>query len=108
MVYCVEGALLTVLTRNLLTTLLWLYLQGWLEKNNDKLSDDYEKVFATSSKELVASQLAKREEEPEAEPEGGRARQRKGKGSQTVSRGFLSSLKRLKDALEMTEAHFIR
>ena len=84
----------------------WLCLLGWLEKNNDKLSDDYEKVFATSSKELVASQLARREEEPEAE--GGRARQRKGKGSQTVGRGFLTSLKRLMEALEMTEAHFIR
>ena len=70
------------------------------------MSDDYEKVFASSSKELVASQLARREEEAEAE--GGRARQRKGKGSQTVGRGFLTSLKRLMEALEMTEAHFIR
>lgn len=81
-------------------------VDGWLEKNNDKLSDDYEKIFATSSKELVASQLAKREEEPE--PEGSRTKQKKGKGTQTVSRGFLTSLRRLMEALETTEAHFIR
>ena len=39
---------------------------------------------------------------------GGKGRARKGKGGQTVSRGFLTSLKKLMEALESTEAHFIR
>ena len=29
---------------------------GWLEKNNDKLSDDYEKMFASSSKALIVGE----------------------------------------------------
>ena len=50
--------------------------------------------------------LARREEETGAQ--GGGGRQRRGRGSQTVGRGFLASLKRLMEALEATEAHFIR
>jgi len=63
-------------------------------------------VFRASSKALVATQLARREEEEQAQ--GGGGRQRRGRASQTVGRGFLASLKRLMEALEATEAHFIR
>ena len=80
-------------------------VEGWLEKNNDKLSDDYEKMFGASTKEMMAKELAKKEEEEEA---GGAKKKKKGSGGQTVSRGFLSSLKKLMEALEATEAHFIR
>jgi myosin heavy subunit len=83
-------------------------VDGWLEKNNDKLSDDYEKMFTSSAKQIMAEQLAKKEEEEEPAGGGGKGRARKGKGGQTVSRGFLTSLKKLMEALESTEAHFIR
>ena len=77
---------------------------GWLDKNNDKLSEDYEKHLASSSKSLLRDHLAKKEEEAT----GGKGGRGKPKGAQTVSRAFLASLKKLLDALESTDAHFIR
>jgi myosin heavy subunit len=77
---------------------------NWLEKNMDKLSEDYEKFLGASSKDLLAKSLHKKEEEA---PAAGRGKG-KGKGAQTVSRAFLASLKKLLDALESTDAHFIR
>jgi len=83
-----------------------MYLtHGWLEKNNDKLSDDYEKHLAESTSDLLANHLAKREE-VEAMAQG--AKPKAGKGSQTVGRSFLASLKKLMEALESTDTHFIR
>jgi len=79
---------------------------GWLDKNNDKLSEDYEKHIAASSKVLLSDHLAKKEEEEAKGAKGGG--RGKPKGAQTVSRGFLASLKKLLDALESTDAHFIR
>jgi len=82
---------------------------GWLDKNNDKLSEDYEKHLTLSTKKLVKENLIKKEEEDA----GGGGKGKKGgkakpKGAQTVGRAFLASLKKLLDALESTEAHFIR
>jgi hypothetical protein len=76
---------------------------NWLDKNNDKLSDDYEKHLSMSTKKLVKEYLTKKEEAAPAK--GGRG---KPKGAQTVGRSFLLSLKKLLDALESTDAHFIR
>ena len=82
---------------------------NWLDKNNDKLSDDYEKHLTKSSKTLIKEHLVKKEEEAAAGGKGGKGGGRgKPKGAQTVSRAFLASLKKLLDALESTEAHFIR
>ena len=85
---------------------------GWLDKNNDKLSEDYEKHLSLSSKELLKNHLAKKEEEEPPKPapgaKGGKKGGGKPKGAQTVSRAFLASLKKLLDALESTDAHFIR
>jgi len=80
---------------------------GWLDKNNDKLSEDYEKFLLSSSKALIKECIAKKEEEPDPKAKGGKGGG-KPKGAQTVSRGFLASLKKLLDALESTDAHFIR
>ena len=77
---------------------------GWLDKNNDKLSEDYEKHLAGSSKKLISS-FGKLPEDPKA-AKGGRGK--KGGGAATVSKSFLASLKKLLDALESTDAHFIR
>lgn len=33
---------------------------GWLEKNNDRLSDDFEKHMATSTKDLIRNHLSKK------------------------------------------------
>ena len=85
---------------------------NWLDKNNDKLSEDYEKHLKSSSKTLVNTYLTKKEEEDGGGGGGGKggggARRGKPKAAQTVSRSFLASLKRLLDALESTDAHFIR
>ena len=40
---------------------------GWLDKNNDKLSEDYEKYLANATKELARDHLSKKEEEESAE-----------------------------------------
>ena len=82
---------------------------GWLDKNNDKLSDDYEKHLTQSSKALIKEHLVKQEPEDGGGGKGGKGGGRgRPKAAQTVGRSFLASLKKLLDALESTEAHFIR
>ena len=71
----------------------------------DKLSEDYEKHLKASKKALVNTYLAKKEDEEASSKPGSKG---KPKGAQTVSRAFLISLKKLLDALESTDAHFIR
>ena len=80
---------------------------NWLDKNNDKLSEDYEKHLASSTKDLVKNHIAKKEE-ADAGPGPKKGGKGKPKAAQTVSRSFLASLKKLLDALESTDAHFIR
>ncbi|KOO21444.1 myosin-like protein [Chrysochromulina tobinii] len=80
---------------------------GWLDKNNDKLSEDYEKFLTKSKKVLIRDFIAKKDEDAKGSKAGAGAAN-KPQVQQTVSKGFLGSLKKLLDALESTDAHFIR
>ena len=66
---------------------------GWLEKNNDKLSDDFEKLIASSSHGLLKEDLAK----PDEDAGGGGPRKPKKGGAQTVGPARFSSNERLID-----------